>query len=62
MTLADPASSEQQAVNNEPSVVSNTQNNFHLHSRDQVRTLVSRFLELVENRKFTQNINLQQLK
>jgi len=60
--LANPASSEQQAVNNEPGIPNSQANSFHLHSREQVRSIVARFLDIVENRKFSQNIALQNLK
>ena len=57
INMADLNFSEQQAVNNEPNSPQVSQfPTFHLHSKEQVRALVARYLELVENRKFHQNL------
>ena len=48
MTLSCP--NEQQAVNNHPVLTENK--GFSLESREEVRQLSARFLDLVENRKF----------
>jgi histidinol phosphatase-like PHP family hydrolase len=48
MTLSYP--NEQQAVNNHPVLAENR--GFSLESREEVRQLSARFLDLVENRKF----------